>query len=213
MVFHENHIGQTIENKYDKYGNLAEKKTKEQTIKIEYDAFDRVIKRKYSDRQITDIAYNEYGGIKYIVSADVNIAFEYDALGRETKRMATFPDGSRSAVIIEYANSGQRKRVFSALQKPDKSEEERNDIRYEYDELNRPVEMETKNAGVVRYYYDKKSQMLLSKVFPNGNKNMYSYDNNFRLKTIQSYDSKDSAIGGVQYDWYTDGTLNGKKIW
>ena len=213
MVFHENHIGQTIENKYDKYGNLAEKKTKEQTIKIEYDAFDRVIKRKYSDRQITDIAYNEYGGIKYIVSADVNIAFEYDALGRETKRMATFPDGSRSAVIIEYANSGQRKRVFSALQKPDKSEEERNDIRYEYDELNRPVEMETKNAGVVRYYYDKKSQMLLSKVFPNGNKNMYSYDNNFRLKTIQSYDSKDSAIGGVQYDWDTDGTLNGKKIW
>ena len=106
MVFHENHIGQTIENKYDKYGNLAEKKTKEQSIKIEYDAFDRVIKRKYSDRQITDIAYNEYGGIKSIVSADVNIAFEYDALGRETKRMATFPDGSRSAVIIEYANSG-----------------------------------------------------------------------------------------------------------
>lgn len=49
--------------------------------------------------------------------------------------------------------------------------------------------METNNAGVVRYYYDKKSQMLLSKVFPNGNKNMYSYDNNFRLKTIQSYDS------------------------
>lgn len=213
MVFHENHIGQTIENKYDKYGNLAEKKTKEQSIKIEYDAFDRVIKRKYSDRQITDIAYNEYGGIKSIVSADVNIAFEYDALGRETKRMATFPDGSRSAVIIEYANSGQRKRVFSALQKPDKSEEERNDIRYEYDELNRPVEMETNNAGVVRYYYDKKSQMLLSKVFPNGNKNMYSYDNNFRLKTIQSYDSNDSAIGGVQYDWDTDGTLNGKKIW
>ena len=213
MVFHENHIGQTIENKYDKYGNLAEKKTKEQSIKIEYDAFDRVIKRKYSDRQITDIAYNEYGGIKSIVSADVNIAFEYDALGRETKRMATFHDGSRSAVIIEYANSGQRKRVFSALQKPDKSEEERNDIRYEYDELNRPVEMETKNAGVVRYYYDKKSQMLLSKVFPNGNKNMYSYDNNFRLKTIQSYDSNDSAIGGVQYDWDTDGTLNGKKIW
>lgn len=213
MVFHENHIGQTIENKYDKYGNLAEKKTKEQTIKIEYDAFDRVIKRKYSDRQITDIAYNEYGGIKSIVSADVNIAFEYDALGRETKRMATFPDGSRSAVIMEYANSGQRRRVFSALQKPDKSEEERNDIRYEYDELNRPVEMETNNAGVVRYYYDKKSQMLLSKVFPNGNKNMYSYDNNFRLKTIQSYDSKDSVIGGVQYDWDTDGTLNGKKIW
>lgn len=213
MVFHENHIGQTIENKYDKYGNLAEKKTKEQSIKIEYDAFDRVIKRKYSDRQITDIAYNEYGGIKSIVSADVNIAFEYDALGRETKRMATFHDGSRSAVIIEYANSGQRKRVFSALQKPDKSEEEGNDIRYEYDELNRPVEMETNNAGVVRYYYDKKSQMLLSKVFPNGNKNMYSYDNNFRLKTIQSYDSNDSAIGGVQYDWDTDGTLNGKKIW
>lgn len=71
--------------------------------------------------------------------------------------------------------------------------------------------METNNAGVVRYYYDKKSQMLLSKVFPNGNKNMYSYDNNFRLKTIQSYDSNDSAIGGVQYDWDTDGTLNGKK--
>ena len=37
MVFHENHIGQTIENKYDEYGNLAEKNTKEQTIKIEYD--------------------------------------------------------------------------------------------------------------------------------------------------------------------------------
>lgn len=213
MVFHENHIGQTVENKYDKYGNLAEKKTKEQTIKIEYDAFDRVVKRKYSDRQITDIAYDEYGRIKSIVSADVNIKLEYDALEMVTKRMATFPDGSKSAVIIEYTNSGQRKRVFSALQKPDKSEGERNDIRYEYDELNRPVEMEINNAGAVRYYYDKKSQMLLGKAFPNGNKNMYSYDNNFRLKTIQNYDSKGGAIGGIQYDWDTDGTLNGKKIW
>ncbi|MFR6034314.1 MAG: hypothetical protein ACLUKN_14750 [Bacilli bacterium] len=104
MVFHENHIGQTIENKYDKYGNLAEKKTKEQTIKIEYDAFDRVVKRKYSDKQITDITYDEYGRIKSIVSADVNIELEYDALGRVTKRMAAFPDGSKSAVIIEYTN-------------------------------------------------------------------------------------------------------------
>ena len=213
MVFHENHIGQTIENKYDKYGNLAEKKTKEQTIKIEYDAFDRVVKRKYSDKQITDITYDEYGRIKSIVSADVNIELEYDALGRVTKRMAAFPDGSKSAVIIEYTNSGQRKRVFSALQNPDKSEKERNDVRYEYDELNRPVKMEINNAGVVRYYYDKKSQMLLSKVFPNGNKNTYSYDSNFRLKTIQNYDSKDNPIGGIQYDWDTDGTLNGKKIW
>ena len=213
MVFHENHIGQTIENKYDKYGNLAEKKTKEQTIKIEYDSFDRVVKRKYSDRQITDIVYDEYGRINSIVSADVNIELEYDALGRMTKRMAEFPDGSKSAVIIEYTNSGQRKCIFSALQKPDKSEKERNDVRYEYDELNRPVKMEINNAGVVRYYYDKKSQMLLSKVFPNENKNTYSYDTNFRLKTIQNYDSKDNPIGGIQYDWDTDGTLNGKKIW
>ena len=213
MVFHENHIGQTIENKYDKYGNLAEKKTKEQTIKIEYDSFDRVVKRKYSDRQITDIVYDEYGRINSIVSADVNIELEYDALGRMTKRMAEFPDGSKSAVIIEYTNSGQRKRVFSALQKPDKSEEERNDIRYEYDALNRPVEMRINNAGVIRYYYDRKNQMLLSKVFPNGNKNIYSYDNNFRLKTIENYDSKGNTIGGIQYDWDTDGTLNGKKIW
>lgn len=213
MVFHENHIGQTIENKYDKYGNLAEKKTKEQTIKIEYDAFDRVVKRKYSDKQITDITYDEYGRIKSIVSAEVNIELEYDALGRVTKRMATFPDGSKSAVIIEYTNSGQRKRVFSALQNPDKSEKERNDVRYEYDELNRPVKMEINNAGTVRYYYDKKSQMLLSKAFPNGNKNAYSYDSNFRLKTIQNYDSKNNPIGGIQYDWDTDGTLNGKKIW
>ena len=213
MVFHENHIGQTIENKYDKYGNLAEKKTKEQTIKIEYDSFDRVVKRKYSDRQITDIVYDEYGRIKSIVSADVNIELEYDALGRMTKRMAEFPDGSKSAVIIEYTNSGQRKRIFSALQKPDKSEEERNDIRYEYDALNRPVEMRINNAGVIRYYYDRKNQMLLSKVFPNGNKNIYSYDNNFRLKTIENYDAKGNTIGGIQYDWDTDGTLNGKKIW
>ena len=213
MVFHENHIGQTIENKYDKYGNLAEKKTKEQTIKIEYDSFDRVVKRKYSDRQITDIVYDEYGRINSIVSADVNIELEYDALGRMTKRMAEFPDGSKSAVIIEYTNSGQRKRIFSALQKPDKSEEERNDIRYEYDALNRPVEMRINNAGVIRYYYDKKNQMLLSKVFPNGNKNIYSYDNNFRLKTIENYDAKGNTIGGIQYDWDTDGTLNGKKIW
>ena len=213
MVFHENHIGQTIENKYDKYGNLAEKKTKEQTIKIEYDSFDRVVKRKYSDRQITDIVYDEYGRINSIVSADVNIELEYDALGRMTKRMAEFPDGSKSAVIIEYTNSGQRKRVFSALQKPDKSEEERNDIRYEYDALNRPVEMRINNAGVIRYYYDKKNQMLLSKVFPNGNKNIYSYDNNFRLKTIENYDAKGNPVGGIQYDWDTDGTLDGKKIW
>lgn len=213
MVFHENHIGQTIENKYDKYGNLAEKKTKEQTIKIEYDSFDRVVKRKYSDRQITDIVYDEYGRINSIVSADVNIELEYDALGRMTKRMAEFPDGSKSAVIIEYTNSGQRKRIFSALQKPDKSEEERNDIRYEYDALNRPVEMMINNAGVIRYYYDKKNQMLLSKVFPNGNKNIYSYDNNFRLKTIENYDAKGNPVGGIQYDWDTDGTLNGKKIW
>lgn len=213
MVFHENHIGQTIENKYDKYGNLAEKKTKEQTIKIEYDSFDRVVKRKYSDRQITDIVYDEYGRIKSIVSADVNIELEYDALGRMTKRMAEFPDGSKSAVIIEYTNSGQRKRIFSALQKPDKSEEERNDIRYEYDALNRPVEMRINNAGVIRYYYDKKNQMLLSKVFPNGNKNIYSYDNNFRLKTIENYDAKGNPVGGIQYDWDTDGTLDGKKIW
>lgn len=213
MVFHENHIGQTIENKYDKYGNLAEKKTKEQTIKIEYDAFDRVVKRKYSDKQITDITYDEYGRINSIVSADVNIELEYDALGRMTKRMAEFPDGSKSAVIIEYTNSGQRKRIFSALQKPDKSEEERNDIRYEYDALNRPVEMRINNAGVIRYYYDKKNQMLLSKVFPNGNKNIYSYDNNFRLKTIENYDAKGNPVGGIQYDWDTDGTLNGKKIW
>lgn len=213
MVFHENHIGQTIENKYDKYGNLAEKKTKEQTIKIEYDAFDRVVKRKYSDKQITNITYDEYGRIKSIVSADVNIELEYDALGRVTKRMATFPDGSKSVIIIEYTNSGQRKRVFSALQNPDKSEKERNDVRYEYDELNRPIKMLINNGGVVRYYYDKKSQMLLSKVFPNENKNTYSYDTNFRLKTIQNYDSKDNPIGGIQYDWDTDGTLNGKKIW
>lgn len=213
MVFHENHIGQTIENKYDKYGNLAEKKTKEQTIKIEYDSFDRVVKRKYSDRQITDIVYDEYGRINSIVSADVNIELEYDALGRMTKRMAEFPDGSKSAVIIEYTNSGQRKCIFSALQKPDKSEKERNDVRYEYDELNRPIKMLINNGGVVRYYYDKKSQMLLSKVFPNENKNTYSYDTNFRLKTIQNYDSKDNPIGGIQYDWDTDGTLNGKKIW
>ena len=213
MVFHENHIGQTIENKYDKYGNLAEKKTKEQTIKIEYDSFDRVVKRKYSDRQITDIVYDEYGRINSIVSADVNIELEYDALGRMTKRMAEFPDGSKSAVIIEYTNSGQRKRVFSALQKPDKSEEERNDIRYEYDALNRPVEMRINNAGVIRYYYDRKNQMLLSKVFPNGNKNIYSYDNNFRLKTIENYDAKGNPVGGIQYDWDTDGTLDGKKIW
>ena len=213
MVFHENHIGQTIENKYDKYGNLAEKKTKEQTIKIEYDAFDRVVKRKYSDKQITNITYDEYGRIKSIVSADVNIELEYDALGRVTKRMATFPDGSKSVIIIEYTNSGQRKRVFSALQNPDKSEKERNDVRYEYDELNRPIKMLINNGGVVRYYYDKKSQMLLSKVFPNENKNTYSYDTNFRLKTIQNYDAKDNPIGGIQYDWDTDGTLNGKKIW
>lgn len=195
MVFHENHIGQTIENKYDKYGNLAEKKTKEQTIKIEYDSFDRVVKRKYSDRQITDIVYDEYGRINSIVSADVNIELEYDALGRITKRMAAFPDGSKSAVIIEYTNSGQRKRVFSALQNPDKSEKERNDVRYEYDELNRPVKMEINNAGVVRYYYDKKSQMLLSKAFPNGNKNIYSYDNNFRLKPYKITIQKTTPSG------------------
>ena len=213
MVFHENHIGQTIENKYDKYGNLAEKKTKEQTIKIEYDAFDRVVKRDYSGGQITDMAYDEYGRIKSILSADVNIAFEYDALGRETKRMAKFPNGSRSAVIIEYTNTGKRRRVFNALQKPDESEEERSDIRYEFDALNRPVAMSINNAGVIRYYYDSKSQMLLGKAFPNGNKNAYSYDNSFRLKSIQNYDSKGAAIGGIQYDWDADGTLNGKKIW
>ncbi len=213
MVFHENHIGQTIENKYDKYGNLAEKKTKEQTIKIEYDDFDRITKRDFSNGQITDIVYDDYDRIKSIVSADVKIIIQYDELGQQVKRLAEFPNGTKSVTIFDYTNSGARKRVLNAVQKPDKSEAERSEITYAYDALNRPTEVSINNTGKIRYYYDKKSQMLLSKIFPNGNKSIYSYDKNFRLKTIQNYDASDTPIGGIQYDWATDGTLNGKKVW
>lgn len=213
MIFHENHIGQTIENKYDKYGNLAEKKTKEQSIKIEYDDFDRVTRRDFSGGQITDTVYDEYGRIKSIVSAKVAIEMEYDALGRQIKRVASYPDGTKSAAIFEYTKTGLRKRVFSAIQKPDKSEQERSEIRYKYDSLNRPLEVAINNAGLIRYYYDKKNQMLLTKLFPSGNKSVYSYDEQFRLKSIQNYDPKDNPLGGIQYDWDVDGILKGKKVW
>ena len=103
--------------------------------------------------------------------------------------------------------------MFSAIQKPDKSEQERSEIRYKYDSLNRPLEVAINNAGLIRYYYDKKNQMLLTKLFPSGNKSVYSYDEQFRLKSIQNYDPKDNPLGGIQYDWDVDGILKGKKVW
>ena len=42
---------------------------------------------------------------------------------------------------------------------------------------------------------------------------LYTYDDNFRLKTIQTFDAKNKLLGGVEYVWDSDGTLKGKNIW
>ena len=213
MVFHENHIGQTIENKYDNSGNLSEKKTKEQTIKIEYDPFDRIVKRDYSNGQTANISYDEYGRIKSVESGGVKIEIGYDALGRETRRLISYPDGSKCATTFEYAQNGMRKRVLNALQNRDKTEAERSQICYTYDMLNRPTEVNINNSWTIKYYYHPKSQMLLGKILPNGNKTVYSYDDYSRLKSIENYDASDNPLGGIEYDWASDGMLSGKKVW
>ena len=213
MVFHENHIGQTIENKYDKFGNLTEKKTQEQTISISYDKFDRVVGRKYAKNQITDIAYDDYGRIASINSAGTKLEFKYDALGRQIRKSLTHPDGSQSVFVMEYTSTGKRKKILNAYQDADKKEETRSVAVYKYDTLDRPVEAKIDGVGKIRYLYDKKSQMLACKIFPNGNKSTYTYADNFRLKTIQTFDAKNKLLGGVEYVWDSDGTLKGKNIW
>ncbi len=213
MVFHENHIGQTIENKYDKFGNLTEKKTQEQTISISYDKFDRVVGRKYAKNQITDIAYDDYSRIASINSAGTKLEFKYDALGRQIRKSLTYPDGSQSVSVMEYTSTGKRKKILNAYQNADKKEETRSVAVYKYDALDRPVEAKIDGVGKIRYLYDKKSQMLACKIFPNGNKSTYTYDDNFRLKTIQTFDAKNKLLGGVEYVWDSDGTLKGKNIW
>ena len=213
MVFHENHIGQTIENKYDKFGNLAEKKTQEQTISISYDKFDRVVSRKYEKNQITDIVYDDYGRVKTINSAGTKLEFKYDALGRQTRKSLTYPDGSQSVSIMEYTPTGRRKKILNAYRNSDKKEEKRSAVTYRYDALDRPVEAAIDGVGKVQYIYDKKTQMLACKILPNGNKSTYAYDDSFRLKTIQTFDPQNNLLGGVEYVWDSDGTLKGKNIW
>ena len=213
MVFHENHIGQTIENKYDKFGNFTEKKTQEQTISISYDKFDRVVGRKYAKNQITDIAYDDYGRIASINSAGTKLEFKYDALGRQIRKSLTYPDGSQSVSVMEYTSTVKRKKILNAYRNADKKEETRSVAVYKYDALDRPVEAKIDGVGKIRYLYDKKSQMLACKIFPNGNKSTYTYDDNFRLKTIQTFDAKNKLLGGVEYVWDSDGTLKGKNIW
>lgn len=212
MVFHENHIGQTLERKFNESGNIIEKKTKEQTLKIKYDEFDRVIENDYSNNQITAVKYDGYGRIIEGVSGGTKIELEYDALGRHTKRIMTYSDGSKTATLIEYTKTGKRRKITTMHQKSE-SELEKNIVEYAYDELNRPKEIAINNSLKISYIYDKKSQMLVGKTFTKGNKNTYSYDEFSRLKTILNYDSSGKLASGVSYDWDTDGTLKGKKVW
>ena len=169
--------------------------------------------RKYAKNQITDIAYDDYGRIASINSAGTKLEFKYDALGRKIRKSLTYPDGSQSVSVMEYTSTGKRKKILNAYQNADKKEETRSVAVYKYDALDRPVEAKIDGVGKIRYLYEKKSQMLACKIFPNGNKSTYTYDDNFRLKTIQTFDAKNKLLGGVEYVWDSDGTLKGKNIW
>ena len=213
MIFHENSIGQTIENTYDEFGNFIEKKTKEQTTKLEYDKYDRVIKRDFSNGDITEIKYDNYGRITEMLSGGVKIEIGYDALGRQTKRIVTYSDGAQSATIISYNKIGLREKIITAIQRSDKTEDERSITEYKYDALGRAIEVTVNNTTKITYIYDKKSQMLQSKVFSTGSKSVYGYNDSFRLKSIKSYNSTGGMTGAVEYEWDDDGTLLGKKVW
>ena len=196
-VFYYNDIGKVVEERsvdntirtydYDRAGRLISKIDKDKTkIAYDYDANDNIIKKYYLDLNNKEI--------------DKSIVYSYNA---ENNRLGMRDKTGLSRTL--YDSNGNI--VVSS------TNNDKDIIRYEYDENNRIVKMIYPDNSEVKYTYDENGN-IKTIIDKDGLKTTYTYDNNDNevikttglIETIKRYD-KDNRIIRIRNEEKLTGNL------
>lgn len=191
--------GVKINYEYDSLNNLVSLDNGKIHINYDYDEFGRVVNKQMSNGINTQIKYNDIGNITNIINSN-NIGiieqFEY-----------------------KYDNCGNKTKINMSTQFENK------EINYNYDKLNRLIQVAEGNSISKKYFYDNlgnrtksiednivkeylfnSESQLLSVCDSNKNKDVFCYDNNGNIvKTIrndiETHEYKYNPLGNmIEYD-------------
>jgi RHS repeat-associated protein len=184
--------GETEIRTYDGSGNLASI-TNGNGEKISYhlDSMRRLGTIELPDSSQETFTYTVDGLLETVTDDTGTTVYEYDPLMRRLRRV-TEPDGRY--VRYEYDLVGNRKVLAHAMQ--DFAPEEVTE--YEYDALNRLIEVTDPQGGVTTYDYDAAGNQT-EIVRPDGTSTEQKYDLRNRLVEVIHRDDLGATIASFQY--------------
>ena len=189
-----NTLGQEERFCYDPKGQLIKKIDREGYLtKYDYTAHGDVKHIQYADGKEVKLSYNSLRQLTEIGDWLGLTKIEVDALGRPT----TVTDHQDRQVQYTWGNAGERREIIY----PDGKQ-----VTYQYDQALRLTEV---NDGVsyTKYTYDDDSR-LSEKIFQNGTKSIYHYNELGQLKEL-SYWNQEELLDRYQYDYDMTGNKTG----
>ena len=186
-------LGQEEHYRYSPKGELLQKIDKEGYLtRYSYTKQGDISRIRYADGREVELSYNPMRHLTEIADWLGVTRIMNDALGRAER--VTYPDGKE--VGYTYGKAGERR----SLTYPDGRT-----VSYGYDEEIRLSELKEGDA-VIRYGYDGKGR-LAEKIFPNGMKSSYHYNDWGKLKELIHVD-KEGILDRYSYGY----DLAGNKV-
>lgn len=163
----------------------------ESSFYYEYDNFDRVISKNYSDGKRIQYRYDNIGNCTQVIDDDKTTFYEYDIFDNISK--ITFPNFDSLQYLYD---------AFGKLLKityPDNFE-----VYYSYDLSDRLVEVKD-SSGTSRYEYDEKLNKVKKIVLPNGVFTEVKYNGSRRISDVIHKNKDGTLIEKYQYKYDPNG--------
>ena len=173
-------IGRTITTGYDSQGRLSSADNGGQAIQYEYDALDRMIRKRFPGAHgDCKYAYDGHGNMTYADNAVSTCRWVYDTLGRITERSVTFKGPNVTKTIrYQYDKYGML---------ANKQDSDGGKIRYRYtrDEQLRELFLDNETDPVVRRSYKSWGGLHQQILVRGGLNSLYDYDSAGKISSIK----------------------------
>jgi RHS repeat-associated protein len=187
----EDGLGHTYEYSYDRAGNIiSEKSPNNQTKTFVYDNENRLIQIHYPDSSQVIYSYNNNGNLTSMTDPTGTTIYVYDELDRLTSNTDSFG----KQVQYGYNITGNR----TSITYPADSNNPARTVAYTYDKANR-LDKIIGWAGRIWDYKVDKAGRIKDVNFPNGIKELLSYDTAGRLSGLAYKTSGDSNLISYSY--------------
>jgi RHS repeat-associated protein len=201
-------LGNSVTFKYNKVGNVISREDRNGNITAySYDGLNRLEEEVDPFQNSVKFSYDGNGNVTQQIDRNGNVTmFAYDA----ANRLVTKTDPEGNIFQYEYYADGKLKNEIYTVNSTLVT------THYDYNALGHP---ETRTVGygsgdtrLFQYRYDALGR-LVKTIYPKGNYETITYDNNGNTRYTRSFDSSDVQLRQVEYIYYADSrNLLQKKI-